>query len=302
MEREKKNVALVLGAGGAKGYAHIGVIRALEEAGYNITSVAGTSMGALIGGLYAAGKLDEAFAWLKTLDKKAIFKLADLKNISRDGIIKGEYVFAELRAIVGDVPIEDLSMPYCAISADLESGQEVVFTKGNLLDAVRASISMPVFFKPKVIDGRKYVDGGVVNGLPINRVARTEGDVVVAINLDTYGVNTELKKKKTKTQPEKNSVLSKVVDMIVPDIIEDGVLSIQNYFEGYNWMGVLLNSYYVSLKQNKLMMAERYQPDIYLNIDLKGYSTNDFHDAKVIANLGYKQMKACLEERKAQTQ
>lgn len=117
----RQNIALVLSSGGAKGYAHIGVIRALEESGARITFIAGTSMGALVGGLYAAGKLDEAYAWLKTIDNWEVFKLADLKNISATGIINGEYIFNELRRLVGDVRIEDLPIPFCAVAANLVS-------------------------------------------------------------------------------------------------------------------------------------------------------------------------------------
>lgn len=116
-------IALVLSAGGAKGYAHIGVIRAIEKSGATITSIAGTSMGALVGGLYAAGKLWEAYDWLKTIDNWDVFKLADFKNISQSGLINGEYIFKELHRIVSDVRIEDLPIPFCAVAANLDTGR-----------------------------------------------------------------------------------------------------------------------------------------------------------------------------------
>jgi len=296
MDMKKKNVALVLSSGGAKGYAHIGVIKALQEEGYNITSVAGTSMGAMIGGLYAAGKLDEAYAWLKTIDNWNIFKLADLKNFSIDGIINGEYIFNELHKMVGDVMIEDLSIPFCAVAAELDSGKEKVFTKGKLLDAIRASISMPVFFNPYKIGRKRYVDGGVVNGMPTNRVKRTKDDIVIAINLDTYGVSQKKEKaeKPSIFDPTRFDYLNKVVDAVVPDKITTTLSNIRKHFDGDSMITILLNSYYIALKQNKLLMQELSKPDIYLNIDLKGYTTNDFNDAETIARLGYEQMKAKL--------
>lgn len=310
MNHNKQNIALVLSSGGAKGYAHIGVIRALEESGARITSVAGTSMGALVGGLYAAGKLDEAYAWLKTIDNWEVFKLADLKNISTTGIINGEYIFDELHKLVGDVRIEELPIPFCAVAADLDTGKEKVFTKGKLLDAIRASISMPVFFVPHKIRGKRYIDGGVVNGLPINHVKRTPGDRVVAINLDTFG--------ETTTQSLSNEIIGtwltegdflKYVTIAPAALIPGGFVGkavsvvisaiatrIWQSFKTHNFVTVLLHSYFISLKQNKLAMVERMNPDVYLNIDLKGYSTKDFADAEIIARLGYTQMMEYLRK------
>lgn len=305
MTNNKQNIALVLSSGGAKGYAHIGVIRALEESGARITSIAGTSMGALVGGLYAAGKLDEAYAWLKTIDNWEVFKLADLKNISSTGIINGEYIFDELRRLVGDVRIEDLPIPFCAVAADLDTGKEKVFTKGRLLDAIRASISMPVFFVPHKIRGKRYIDGGVVNGLPINHVKRIPGDRVVAINLDTFGETTamEVRDEITGTWLTEGDFLKYIaiaatafvpgglIGKTVSVVIGTLATKLWNSLKAENFLTVLLDSYFISLKQNKLAMVDRMKPDAYINIDLKGYSTKDFADAQMISDLGYTQMK-----------
>lgn len=308
MVNNKQNIALVLGSGGAKGYAHIGVIQALEEAGACITSIAGTSMGALVGGLYAAGKLDEAYEWFKTIDNWDVLKLADLKNLSATGIINGEYVFNELYRLVGDVRIEDLPIPFCAVAADLDTGEEVVFTQGRLLDAIRASISMPVFFVPHKINGKRYIDGGVVNGLPIDHVKRTPGDRVVAINLDTYGEQSamEVRKEITGTWLTESDFL-KYAAIAATAFIPGGVIGkavsmalgalatkMWSSLKAENFLTVLLDSYFISLKQNKLAMVDRMKPDVYLNIDLKGYSTHNFADAKIIADLGYEQMNSAI--------
>lgn len=308
MNNNSKNVALVLSSGGAKGYAHIGVIAALQEAGYHITSVAGTSMGALVGGLYAAGKLKEAYAWLKTIDNWEVFKLADFKNVSTTGLINGEYIFDELYKLVGDVRIEDLPIPFCAVAADLDTGKEKVFTKGRLLDAIRASISIPVFFVPHKIRGKRYIDGGVVNGLPINHVKRTPGDQVVAINLDTYGENVtdDICNEVTNSWITEGDFI-KYIALAATAFIPGGlvgkavslaVTGIASQFwksiKSENFISILLSSFYISLKQNKHAMVELMKPDIYLNIDLKGYSTKNFADAEIIAHLGYTQMREKL--------
>lgn len=310
MIHSNTNIALVLGSGGAKGYAHIGAIAAIAEAGYTITSIAGTSMGALVGGLYAAGKLQEAYAWLKTIDNWEVFKLADIKNITSTGIINGEYIFNELHRLVGDVRIEDLPIPFCAIAADLDTGKEKVFTRGKLLDAIRASVSMPVLFVPHKIRGKRYIDGGVVNGLPINHVKRRTGDKVIAINLDTYGENT--------TAAVRNEIsgtwftegdFTKYIVIAASAFLSGGfagkALSVAlsalaaklwDSFKSENLLTILLDSFFISLKQNKLAMVERMSPDIYINVDLKGYSTKSFADAEIIAKLGYDQMRAKLRE------
>lgn len=269
-------IALALSSGGAKGYAHIGVIKAIEETGAKITSVAGTSMGALIGGLYAAGKLDAAYSWLKTIDAAEMFILADFGKFGINGLTDGEKIIEKMHQFIGDVLIDDLPIPFCAIATDLDLGIEVVINHGRLIDAIRASISLPGVFKPYKIIGRRtrLVDGGLVNGLPINRLKRTPGDVVVAVNLDTYGFCGKI--------DLKSANIASLVSSVLIRNKEDNIIDI------------LLNSFYISLKQNKLAMVERTKPDVYLNIDLKGYSTHNFADAKIIADLGYKQMKSAV--------
>ena len=182
-----KDVALVLSSGGPRGWAYIGAIEELISRGYNITSVAGTSIGSLVGGIFAAGKLEEVKEWLFTLDAWKVFSLMDL-SISKNHLMKGDKVIGALKEIVPEVNIEDLKIPYRAVAADLYTGEEVVFDRGPLFDAVRASISIPSLFRPVKYGFRTLVDGGIVNTMPIDRAVRHEGDILVAFDVNDIDV------------------------------------------------------------------------------------------------------------------
>ena len=188
MEQKNKNVALVLSSGGPRGFAYIGAIEALEEHGYTITSVAGTSMGSLVGGIYAAGKLPEFKEWLYSLDAWEVFSLMDL-SIGKNHFVKGDKVIDAIMQIVPNVNIEDLKIPYSAVATDLYTGREVVFDRGPLFAAIRASISIPSLFRPVKYGLTTLIDGAISNCLPLNRVYRTEGDLLVAF--DVNDVNEE---------------------------------------------------------------------------------------------------------------
>lgn len=160
---KKKNVALVLSSGGARGLAHIGAIEELERAHYAITSIAGCSMGALVGGMYAAGKLGEVKRWMMGLDRKQILSLVDF-SFSLNHLVKGVKVIDALKQIVPDVNIEDLPIPYAAVATDWNSGREVVFRSGSLYEAIRSSISIPLFFNPVRKQDMLLVDGALEIG------------------------------------------------------------------------------------------------------------------------------------------
>lgn len=178
----KQKIALVLSGGGARGIAHIGAIEALEEAGFEISSVAGTSMGALVGGMFAAGRLPQFREWICRLDRYKVFAMVDLA-FSSEGLVKGNRVMRALRNLVPDVRIERLAVPFAAVAADLLTGREVVFDHGDLFGAVRASISIPSVFQPVRSHGMVLIDGGTVNPLPLNRVQRVPGDSLVAVDV-----------------------------------------------------------------------------------------------------------------------
>ena len=178
-----KNVALALASGGPRGFAFIGAIEVLKERGYNITSVSGASAGSLVGGIYAAGGLEAFKEWLIGLDPVKIVTLMDL-SVSKNYLVKGERVIEAIKQRVPEVNIEDLPIPFCAIATDLFTGEEVVFREGPLFEAIRASISIPSMFRPVKWHGRTLVDGGMVNTLPLNRVARTPGDILIGFNVN----------------------------------------------------------------------------------------------------------------------
>ncbi|EIK94877.1 patatin [Pseudomonas sp. M47T1] len=179
----KKRVALVLGSGGARGYAHIGVIEEIERRGYEIGCVAGCSMGAVVGGIYAAGKLDEYRNWIESLDYLDVLRLVDVSF--RLGAIRGEKVFGQIRKIVGELNIEDLRIPYTAVATDLTNQQEIWFQEGCLHQAMRASAAIPSLFTPVVQGNRMLVDGGLLNPLPIVPVVSSHCDLIIAVNLNS---------------------------------------------------------------------------------------------------------------------
>lgn len=181
----KRDVALVLSSGGARGLAHIGAIEELLNEGYHITSIAGCSMGALIGGVYAAGKLEDFREWMKTIDRKKMLELTDF-SFSLNHLVKGSRIIEAIMEFVPDVPIEELPIPYCAVATDWISGKEVVFRKGSLFEAIRASISLPTFYEPVRRDGMILIDGGVTNPIPLNRVERHEGDLLIGIDVSGH--------------------------------------------------------------------------------------------------------------------
>ncbi|WP_455924837.1 patatin-like phospholipase family protein [Pseudomonas putida] len=179
----KKRVALVLGSGGARGYAHIGVIEEIERRGYEIACVAGCSMGAVVGGIYAAGKLDEYRRWIESLDYLDVLRLVDVSF--RLGAIRGEKVFGQIRKIVGELNIEDLRIPYTAVATDLTNQQEIWFQEGCLHQAMRASAAIPSLFTPVIQGNRMLVDGGILNPLPIVPVVSSHCDLIIAVNLNS---------------------------------------------------------------------------------------------------------------------
>ena len=178
-----KNVALALASGGPRGFAYIGAIEELQARGYTITSVAGASAGSLVGGIFAAGGLKPFKEWLFSLDPVKVMALMDV-SVSKNFLVKGERVIKEIKSFVPDVNIEDLPIPFTAIATDLYTGEEVIFRKGPLFSAIRASISIPSMFKPVKWKGRTLVDGGMVNTFPLNRVQRTPGDILVGFNVN----------------------------------------------------------------------------------------------------------------------
>ncbi|XKF16377.1 patatin-like phospholipase family protein [Halomonas sp. BLK-85] len=190
-QREKlpqagNKVALILGSGGARGYAHIGVIDALEARGYEVIAIAGCSMGALVGGVYAAGKLEEYRDWVCQLDYLDVLKLVDV-TWSPMGAMRANKVMQKLESLIGDTLIEDLAIPLTTVATDLVRQREVWFQDGALLQAIRASIAVPGVITPVHLGDQVLVDGGLLNPLPIMPViAAHEADLVLAVNVTAH--------------------------------------------------------------------------------------------------------------------
>lgn len=178
--------SLVLGSGGARGLTHIGVIRCLEGRGYAIRSVAGSSVGALIGGIHAAGKLDVYADWVTSLQRGDIVRLLDW-SFDQGALFKGERIISVLRELIGDRDIERLPIGFTAVATDLSGAgarREVWLDRGSLFDAIRTSIAVPGVFAPVMADGRLMVDGGIVNPVPVGPTLNDRTEVTVAVDLN----------------------------------------------------------------------------------------------------------------------
>ena len=175
-------VALALGSGGARGYAHIGVIDELRDRGYEVVGVAGSSMGALVGGLHAAGKLDDFADWARTLTQRAVLRLLD-PSITAAGVLRAERILDAVRDILGEVTIDELPIPYTAVSTDLISGKSVWLQRGPVDAAIRASIAIPGVIMPHVLDGRLLADGGILDPLPMAPISGVNADLTIAVSL-----------------------------------------------------------------------------------------------------------------------
>jgi len=181
--KSKRKVSLVLGSGGARGLVQIGVIRQLEAMGYEIDEVVGCSIGSLIEAAYVEGKLTELEDWMRVLTKRQVFRLMDFTN-PKFGLLKGVRVFESLKEIFPDKDIEDMRIPFRAIATDLKNEREMIFDKGSVYQAIRASIAIPGVFTSIESDEWNLVDGGVLNPLPINYVKRKRRNIIIAVNLD----------------------------------------------------------------------------------------------------------------------
>ena len=271
----KKDVALVLSSGGARGLAHIGAIEELEAQGYRITSIAGCSMGALIGGVYAAGKLKEFREWMKTIDRKKMLELTDF-SFSFNHIVKGTRIIEAIMEFVPDVPIEDLPIPYCAVATDWKAGREVVFCNGSLFEAIRASISLPAFYEPVQRDGMILIDGGVTNPIPLNRVERHNGDILVGVDVSghDYAAQWEEKQALTERRKRSTSFSQKVINKLRPDSID------------FNHYTMLSRVSSLMIRQNSILMAKLMKPDVLVDIQMSRYGSFDYDKSEKLIAIG----------------
>lgn len=288
VENVKKDVALVLSSGGAKGLAHIGAIEELEAHGYRISSIAGCSMGALIGGVYAAGKLNEFREWMRTIDRKKMLELTDF-SLSLNHLAKGTRIIEAIMEFVPDIDIENLPIPYCAVATDLKAGREVVFNKGSLFKAIRASISLPSFYEPVQYDNMVLIDGGVMNPIPLNRVKRHAGDILVGIDVSGCDYKEQWERMHGLTQRQKRDKTwkTRILDMLIPDNIE------------FNYYTVLSRSYSLMIHQNSLLMEKLLKPDMIVDIQMGNYGTFDFDKSEKLIAIGRQKTKQTILKRQS---
>ena len=270
------SVALVLGSGGARGNAHIGVVQVLEEQGFDIISVSGCSMGAVVGGMYAAGKLPAFTEWVSGLSRFDVFRLVDMSLLSM-GAIRGEKAFAILEDLMGDQLIEELPIPYTAVATDLVKQQEVWFQSGKMMDAFRASVAVPGIIVPVTEDDRFLVDGGLLNPVPIMPTVADQADLIVAVNLNinldnlrpvqgsnlnVAGYSDDWKIPSIKTSKSQRSHLQRNKLEMLTQCFE----TMQSTMEKYKMAG--------------------YKPDIEVKIDRNACSFFELHRAKEMIDIG----------------
>jgi NTE family protein len=295
-----KNVALVLSSGGARGIAHIGVIEELTKSGFTITSVAGTSMGSMVGGMLAKGTLNEFTEWMLAFTKMDVIKFLDLTTGS-GGLIKGEKIVKVLEEFIGDKKIEDLAIPFACVAADLIGHKEVVFNKGSLLLAIRASSSVPTIFLPVTIDGMMLVDGGVLNPLPLDIVQRKTGDILIAVN-----VNANVPYEQPVNKPD-NSDQESYYSKMRTALNEKWAGVIDHYTEKYrngkqskpkpiNMFDIISDS--INLAQNKAanIYIDKYKPDVVINISHDSASIFDFYKSEELIEAGRIACRKALDE------
>lgn len=302
-----KNVALVLGSGGARGLAHIGAIEALEERGYTITSIAGCSMGSIIAGMYAAGQLKEAKEWFLSVDKQLILRMMDINLLSGNSLVKGQRIIQELEKVVPDRPIEKLNIPCSIIASDMMNTEEVVFRSGSLFEAVRASISIPLFFQPVQIGKRLLIDGGILNPLPLHIIDRTEGDILVAMDIsgkDSMPLDN--------TMPDPIDVEGKLAELTargipVPKSWETQLRQLGKRVDdirqrraadlgrNVSFTSMLDRMSDMQIQQNTLLSLRLTPPDIHAVMRQYAYNTFDFDKAEQIIADGRRIMNLALD-------
>lgn len=288
-----RDIALVLSSGGARGIAHIGVIEELEKAGYKITSVAGTSMGSVIGGVYSLGRMNEYRDWLLNMTKIDIIKFLDL-TLGHGGLVKGEKIVQVMAEFIGDALIEDLPIPYTAVAVDLTRHREVWFSEGSLMKAIRASISIPTVFLPVTHNHSYLVDGGVLNPLPLDAVARKSGDLLVSVNVNSPSAEGYVMPESGNPKHESGYKTAREnLNRRWSELVNRGRKTAKT-----KEMGLFdLVSESINLMQHRLTMysMENHQPDIVINLPYRIANVFDFYKAEPLIEAGRQACRKALE-------
>lgn len=277
----KQKVALVLSGGGARGIAHIGVIQELEKQGFEICSIAGTSMGAVVGGIYALGKMNELKEWLFTLDKIKVFSLIDF-TFNHHGFIKGDKVLAKMQEFISDKNIENLDIPYTATATDIINSKEVVFTQGSVYDAIRASISIPTVIKPVKVGKSLLVDGGVLNNIPINNVVRQPNDLLVVVD-----VNAKVPLIKPFASKKENEAKQSVYMQKITSFYNHlNILHPAAKEEKLSFFNLLDKTISLMMHHSSELLLKQHKIDMLINISRESCSTFDFFKAEELVEIG----------------
>ncbi len=274
---QDKSVSLVLGSGGARGLAHIGVIRVLEEAGARIEAISGSSMGALVGGIFAAGKLDAYEEWVCGLEQSDVLSLVDW-TFSGGGLIKGIKIIGKLSELVGELNIEDLPVDYTAVAVDIDHGREVWLDRGPLFDAIRASIAIPGLFTPHRYRQRTLVDGGILNPIPVAPTLRCMTDLTVVV--DVNGPPDPTLHRKT-DEDDRSGLMDKLREYI------DSFASDRSPREsGPGLLAVMqrsLDTMEAAITRQHLAI---FQPDLVIRVPKNCCMVHEFHRASDLIELG----------------
>lgn len=285
----ERTVSLVLSSGGARGVAHIGVIEELERQGFKITSIAGSSMGALVGGVYASGNLPVFRDWMCNIDKIAVFNLIDFV-LSTNGLVKGNKIIKELKKIIPDLNIESLPINLTAVATDIKNKKEVLFETGSLYEAIRASISIPTVFKPCIVEGKILIDGGVLNPIPINRIKRSNNDLLIAVDVNSPIIfdNNISVNKLSKKELELNyfTFLMNKGFQFLPKITGTQL----------NYYTLLSQTASLMIQQISALTIEMHKPDILIKIPMNSYGPFHFYKSEEIIKTGELATRKALEE------
>lgn len=286
-----RTVSLVLGSGGARGLAHIGVIRWLEENGYRIRSISGCSMGALIGGIYAAGKLSEYEQWVRSVTRMDIMALLDL-TWEKGGLVRGDKLIDTLVELVGDVHIEELSIPFTAVATDLHSQKEVWINSGKLFDAIRASIAIPLLFTPFKHQGHVLVDGGVLNPVPIAPTFHDNTDLTLAVNLNAPVVEPDPEEATEPAEPASSSPIRERINRFIQRLQQNRVDTRQRDWGAYEVAIQAFDAMQSSIARQKLAV---YPPDKVIEVARNACQLLEFNRAAEMIELGYRKTAECMD-------
>ncbi len=289
---EKKTVSLVLGSGGARGLAHIGVIQVLEQQGYSIRSISGSSMGALIGGIYAAGHLSTYTQWVTALDRFDVLKLLDV-SFSGSAFFKGERIISTLRELIGDRNIEDLPISFTAVATDLDESKEVWLSSGPLFDAIRASIAFPTVFSAMSYNGMTLVDGGLLNPVPIAPTLHDHTDLTIAVSLSGKSrhispVQTELISKNSRG----TGYHKKIIDFIESLQRRGNHKDVDDEENFFDIISKSLDAMQSTIARLKLAS---YTPDIVIEIPKNACTIYEFERARELIEIGRRETESVLQ-------